>query len=403
MEVKRTEQIWLKPNKNLGYMCHISKNLYNEANYIIRQEFIKNGNWTRYGQLNKLLKGSENYKLLSARTGQQILRLLDRNWNLFFRAIKVWKVSPCKFKAKPNLPGYKKKNGEFMLIFTNQQCKIGDGILKFPKKANLEVKTRLDNETILSEVRIVPKGVGYVCEIVYKKEIESKKLDENNVAGIDLGVRNLIAMVNNIGVQPIVMKGGVVKSINQYFNKKLARLRSIYDKQGIKGGVRMKRLFDKRERKLNDHFHKVSRFVVDWCVKNDIGTLVVGHNVDWKQCVNIGRMNNQKFVQIPYHKLINQLKYKSEDVGIEFKEHDESHTSKCSFLDNESVEHHEKYVGKRFKRGLFKSAKGLVINADVQGALNIIKKAIPKVFGKSNADRIEGVWLHPVKYNILFN
>jgi len=289
------------------------------------------------------------------------------------------------------------------MIFTNQQCKIKDGIVKFPKKVNLEVKTRLDNETLLSEVRIVPKGVGYVCEIVYKKELKPNKLDENKVAGIDLGVRNLIAMANNIGMQSIVIKGGVSKSVNQYFNKKLARLRGVYDKQGIKGAMRMKRLFDKRDRKLNDHFHKVSRFVVEWCAKNGIGTLVVGHNDDWKQNINIGRINNQKFVNIPYHKLINQLKYKCEEDGIDLIMQDESHTSKCSFLDNESVEHHEKYVGKRFKRGLFKSAKGLVINADVQGALNIIKKAIPKAFGRLDADGIEGVWLHPVKCNIPFN
>jgi len=261
----------------------------------------------------------------------------------------------------------------------------------------------LGNETLLSEVRIVPKGIGYICEIVYKRKIKFKKLDENRVAGIDLGVRNLIAMANNIGVQPIVIKGGVSKSINQYFNKKVARLRSIHDRQGIKSGVRMKRLFDKRERKLNDYFHKVSRFVVDWCVKHDIGTLVVGHNDDWKQGVNLGRRTNQSFVNIPYYKLISQLNYKCEDVGIGFKEQEESHTSKCSFLDNESVEHHEKYMGRRFKRGLFRSARGLVINADMQGALNIIRKAIPKAFGKFDVDGIEGVGLHPVKYNMLFN
>jgi len=408
MEVRRTEQIWLKPNNDIGRLCHISKNLYNEANYIVRQEFIKNGNWTRYYQLNKILNGSgsnpsKNYKLLPSCSAQYTLKLLDRNWKSFFRAMKIWKVNPGKFKTKPNLPGYKKKDGEFILGFDNVKCKIKNGVLKFPKKAKLEVKTRLDNETMLREVRIVPKGVGYVCEIVYKKEIESKKLDENKVAGIDLGVRNLMAMVNNIGVQPIVIKGGVAKSINQYFNKKLARLRSIYDRQGIKGGVRMKRLFDKRERKLNDHFHKVSSFVVDWCAENGIGTLVVGHNDDWKQNVNLGRRTNQSFVNIPYYKLINQLKYKSEDVGMEFKAHNESHTSKCSFLDNESVEHHEKYIGKRFRRGLFRSAKGLVINADVQGALNIIKKAIPKAFGRLDVDRIEGVGLHPIRYNLLSN
>ncbi|VUT25362.1 MAG: putative transposase [Candidatus Methanolliviera sp. GoM_oil] len=400
MRFKRTEQIWMKPNKNISSLAHVSKNLYNEANYLIRQEFFKTGRWIRFYELDKGLKESENYKSLPAQTAQQILRLLDKSWKSFFKAIKVWGEEPEKFKARPNLPKYKKKDGEHILVLTNQQCKIKeDGSLKFPKLLGLNVKIRLDKETNLREVRVIPKGVGHVVEIVYEKEADPEDLDENKICGIDLGVRNLVAMGNNIGEKPIVVKGGICKSINQFYDKEMGRVQRIYESQKIpkKTGRKSKKLFDKRSRKIKDHLHKVSRFIVDYCVKNDIGTLVIGNNKGWKQNADIGKKNNQNFVQIPFYMLINPIKYKAEEKGINVILQEESYTSKCSFLDGESVEHHEKYVGRRFKRGLFRSAKGMIINADVQGALNIIRKAIPKAFAKVEADEIEGVGLHPLR------
>ena len=186
----------------------------------------------------------------------------------------------------------------------------------------------------------------------------------------------------------------------------MGRIQRIYERQKIKMGKKSKKLFDRRNRKVKDHLHKVSRFIVDYCVKRDIGTLVIGQNEDWKQNVNIGKKNNQNFVQIPFCMLINQIKYKAEAKGINVILQEESHTSKCSFLNGESVEHHDHYLGKRFKRGLFRSAKGIIINADVHGAYNIIKKAIPKVVGNLRflrtfinvqVDGIEGVGLHPLR------
>lgn len=394
----RTEQIWLKENKTIAELCYHSKNLYNEANYIIRQEFFKTGKWMRYNELDRLLKDSENYKVLPAQTAQQILRLLDKSWKSFFKAIKEWKSNPEKFKERPRIPGYKRKNGEHILVFTNQQAKLRDGWLILPKLVGLKVKTRIKEG--LREVRIIPKGVGYVLEIVYEKIIKVAKRNKERIVGIDVGVRNLVAIVNNISEQPIVVKGGVVKSINNFYNKEKTRLQSIYDHQEIKMGKKMKRLSVKRERKLNDFFHKVSRFVVDWCVKHEIGTIVIGHNDNWKQEVGLGKRNNQTFVQIPFVKLIKQIAYKAEERGIEVKEQEESHTSKCSFLDNEPIEHHEEYVGKRKSRGLFRSANGLVINADVNAAYNIIRKAFSEAFAKVEADGIESVGLHPVRCSI---
>jgi len=397
VNVTRTEQIWVKGDKTIAELCHISKNLYNEANYTIRQELFKTGKWTRYNELNKLLKESTNYKTLPAQTAQQTLILLDKSWKSFFKAIRVWKAHPEKFKERPRIPGYKKKDGEHILVFTNQQAKLRDGWLILPKLMGLRVKTRIEEELI--EVRIIPRGIGYVLEIVYEKVINVIERNKDRIVGIDIGVRNLITMANNIGAKPIVVKGGVAKSINQFYNKEKARVQSVYDFQGIKYGNKMRKLSVKRERKINDFFHKVSRFVVDWCVEHDIGTIVIGHNENWKQKVNIGRRNNQTFVQMPFAKLINQIGYKAEEKGIEVKEQEESHTSKCSFLDNEPIEHHEEYMGKRKSRGIFKTAKGIIINADVNAGYNIIRKAVLKAFDKY-ADGIEGVGLHPVRCNL---
>ena len=400
MQVKRTEQIWLPPSDNLSYICHLSKNLFNEGNYIIKQELEQNGKWTRFNTLNEQLnKGvSDNYTLLPSQTANRILYTLDKSWKAFFRAIKDWKSAPDKYHSKPEPPHYKRKDGEHLLIFTTQQVKIKDGYLLFPKMTGIDpIKTRLGDNTKLKEVRIIPRGTGYVCEIVYEKEVESRNLNPDNIVGIDLGVRNIVTMANNIGEQPIVIKGGFVKSMNQYYNKRRAELQSIYDLQGIKGGSKMSTLTEKRNRKMKDAMHKLSRLIIDWCILHDIGTLVIGHNDNWKQQVNIGKRNNQNFVSIPYYILINDLNYKGEEVGIKVIEQEEAHTSKCSFLDGESIEHHKSYAGKRVKRGLFRSAKGILINADVQGALNIIKKAIPKAFSKENADEIEDVGLHPLR------
>ena len=402
MKVMRTEQIWLHPNENLSNLCHLSKNLFNQGNYIIKN--AEKGNWIRYGDLENILNGkgtdpSKNYRQLPASTAQQILRLLDKSWTSFFRAIKEWKIHPNKFLSRPNPPRYKKKNGEHVLIFTGDQCKISDSILKFPKKVDLQIKTRLSDDTNLRQVRIIPKGVGYVCEIVYQKEVEVEEKDQSRIVGIDFGSSNIIAMVNNIGLKPIVVKddGTGIKSINQFFNKRKAELQAIYDLQGVKDGDKLRRLRTKRDKKANDWVHKITRWIVDWCVKHNIGTIVVGHNDNWKQKIKLGRRNNQNFVLIPFDTIMQKLSYKVEEVGIILKEQEEAHTSKCSFLDNEPIKHHTKYVGKRIKRGLFRTAKGFLINADVNAGYNIIVKSEPEAFLKRKADGVGGCALHPLR------
>jgi len=405
--VTRTEQIWLKGDTTIAELCHLSKNLYNEANYIIRQELFKTGKWTRYNDLNKLLKeSSENYKALPTQTAQQILILIDKSWKSFFKAIKVWKAHPEKFKERPRIPGYKKKDGEHILIFTNQQAKLRDGRVILPKLIGLRVKTRIEEGLI--EVRIIPKGVGYVLEIVYKKVLEAiekgrgKDRNRKRIVGIDLGSANIVTMVNNIGEQPIIVKddGSGIKSINQYYNKRKAEIQSIYDLQGIKDGAKLRRVRAKRDMKAKDYIHKLSRFIVDWCVEHEIGTIIFGYNEGWKQRVNIGRRNNQTFTQIPFMEIIHKTSYKAEGKGIEVKKQEESHTSKCSFLDNEPIEHREEYVGRRKTRSFFRSGSGKIIHADVNAGYNIIEKANPGAIPVRTREWIGGCGLHPVRCNL---
>lgn len=398
MLVKRAEIGHIWPDRNLSTLCHIAKNLYNEANYIVRQEFITNGKWTRYYDLCKLLIGSENFRTLPSYTAQQVLRNVDFAWKSFFNAIKVWKQSPEKFRGRPGLPHYLEKDGEYVLSFTKQQVGIKNRKVVFPKKIGMEVETRLPDSTEVKWARIVPQGVGYQLEIIYEKEVpEPRTKKPRRIAGIDFGVNNLVTIGTNIGsIEPIVVKGGIVKSWNQFYNKKCARLQSVYDHQKIKTGYAFKKLSLKRKHKLKDLFHKTSRAIIDWCVKNRIDTIVMGMSRGWKQEVNLGKRNNQNFVFLPLDMLRNQIRYKAEERGISRMDYGEAHTSKCSFLDLEPVEHHDVYAGSRIKRGLFRASDGRTINADLNAAYNIIRKAFPKAFAKG----IEGLGMAPRRLSI---
>jgi putative transposase len=339
-----------------------------------------------------MLKGKEAYQKLPSQTAKQILRLVDKNWKSFFNSLKKCKAQPRKYQGRPKPPKYKKKNGEFLLIFTNQQCRIKECYLYFPEKVAISpIKTRIKSQ--LHQIRLVPKGLYYIVEIIYEKDVKNLKFDKKRILGIDLGLINIVTMVNNVGLQPAIIKGGIAKSINQFYNKQLARYRSVKDKRGIAFETRrIQKLTKKRNNKINDQFHKISRRILNYCVDNNLGTIIIGYNRSWKQKVNMGRINNQKFVQLPYFKLISQIQYKSKLVGIGVILEKESYTSKCSFLDNESIQKHKNYVGKRINRGLFRSKKGIVLNADVNAGYNIIKKVIPNAV---LVDGIEGVGLYP--------
>ena len=375
----------------------MAKNLYNLANYHIRQKFINDGHWPRYKDLYALLKTTSAYQSLPAQTAQQVLRLIDQNWKSFFKAIKDWQAYPGKYLGRPRLPRYKPKNGESIVIFTNQQCHIRGGLIYFPKKSQLQpIKTRI-TETFC-QVRILPRGNHYILEIVYEKEPNYHKLDSRRIVSVDLGLNNLVTVVNNTGLAPWRVKGGCVKSINQYYNKIKAQLTSIRDRQGYTGPTRrLQRLLRKRTNKITDIFHKVSRRLIHYCLTNDFGSILIGYNKTWKQSIGLGQRTNQNFVSVPFLRLVQQIRYKAVMVGIDVIGVEESHTSKVSYLDGESIKRHKIYLGKRITRGLFKSSIGRILNADVNGAYNIGRKAVPEAF---TVDGIEGVGLHPYSVTI---
>lgn len=400
MKVNRTQRIIIITNPELDRVCRLTKNLYNYANYCIRRRFIKSGRFISAYTLIKIFvrTNQPDYRALPAQTAQQVLLLLEKNWKSFFRSIKDYKKNPDKYLGRPGLPRYKKKNGKSIAVFTNQQCRIEDGYIRFPKKIDFTVKTTVDN---FKQVRIVPQMSCYVVEIVYEKEvIPEEGLDEQAVLGVDLGLNNFATVVNNIGEKPFVINGKTVKSYNQFYNKRKAHLQSIVmqGKEITKGTViplteRIKHLLHRRNNKITDFMHKASKFVVDYAVEHKIGTIIIGDFSDSKQGCRLGKRTTQNFVSIPHYKFVRQVEYKAEEVGIKVKLQNEAYTSKCSFLDNEDIKKHESYAGRRISRGLFKTSDDRVINADCNGGYNIIKKVVPNAF----AEGIEGVGLHPFR------
>lgn len=404
MKVNRVEQHLIKKSdgiyKIIDDLCFKSKNVYNYANYIVRQEFIKNNRWIRYNELASIMKDTEPYRDLGSNVGQQTLKLLDKNWKSFFASIKDWSKNKDKYLGRPKLPKYKdKEKGRNILVIDNIKCSIEDGYLRFSwkplKPLNNKFKTNATGK--LMQVRFIPRKNSYVMEIVYEIDVPEVKEESHRIIGIDIGVDNLATVANNVGLKPFIINGRPLKSINQYYNKKKAQIQSELKKKNNKDwSNRLQKLTDKRNNKINDYMHKGSKYIIDWCVQNNIDTIVIGKNKNWKQKSEMSKQNNQNFVEIPHGLFIEKIKYKAENKGIKVIETEESYTSCTSFLDDEEPCEANASKNRRICRGLFKSNKGVIINADLNGAYQIIKKVFPNAF----ADGIKGVGLHPVRVNL---
>ena len=389
VKVQRAEQIIIRKNhpkyKLIDEMCYNSKNLYNEANYMIRQEFIANKNYLNYYDMNKEFKTHENYKACFSQPANCTLRLLDKNWKSYFRAIKDWKKNPEKYLGMPKLPKYLKKDGRYPWMIPNNSCLYDkeNGELYF--RLNILKGYRFKCRCLgrLIQVRFIPRGSCYVMEIVYETEIPDTKTESNRIASIDLGVDNLVTMTNNIGLNPIIINGKGIKSINQYYNKRLAKEKSLLKiRHGKDWSKKLDGITFKRYQRIKNYMHNASSYIVKWCVENEIDTLVVGKNKEWKQNASMSKGNNQKFVDIPYQMLLQQLKYKCENVSINYIETEESYSSGTSFLDGEEPIKQNYDKSRRIERGLFKSNSGLLINSDVNGSLQIMMKVFPNAFNE---------------------
>lgn len=367
-----------KRYKDLDRICFLSKNLYNAALYIIKQEFLSTGKWIRSVDLNKKMVAENNidYRAMSGSSSQQVLMALDKNLKSYFSAIKAWKRDNKKFTGCPKFPKYKHKTkGRNVFSYSYVQFRHRGDFIYFPKKEGLSPLRTNCKEGTVKQVRFVPKSDCYVIEVVYESVIKDQLDDNNRVMSIDLGVNNLASIVTNVSNKSILIDGRRLKSINQYYNKKRSDIQKQLKKvNGKENSRRLMSLTRRRNNKVKDYLHKASKEIINTCLNEDITTLIVGHNDGWKQNVNLGKRNNQDFVSIPFEMFISMLRYKSERQGLRFVEVNESHTSKCSSFDLEPVCHHDTYVGRRVRRGLFMTRDGILINADINGSYNIMRK-----------------------------
>ncbi|WP_310877122.1 RNA-guided endonuclease InsQ/TnpB family protein [Priestia megaterium] len=404
MNVNRVERHIINKNHKMysvvNEYCFKSKNLYNFANYTIRQLFIKEQTYIDDRKLSKVIKHEDCFKDIGSNSGQQTLKLLHQNWKSFFAALKAYQKNPSSFLGRPQIPKYLKKDGRYVWVLTNVQSKIINGYLNFSFKPlhpfNGLVKTRIKEKHM--QTRFIPKEDHYILEIVYQKEILLQiETESKRMIGIDLGISRFATVQNNIGLKPFAINGGHIKSYNSFYNKLASKYRQKAKKiNKLDWTNTLQRLTTKRNNKMDYYMHCASKHIVDYCINNQIDTVVIGYNEKWKQNSKMSKINNQNFTGVPFSSFVSKLEYKLNDIGIKVIKTEESYTSKASFLDNDLMIKDNKFSGKRIKRGLYRSKNNTIINADVNGASNIIKKVFPNAF----ANGIEGLDLHPSIVNI---
>ena len=376
--------------KSIKELCHISKNLTNEAIYNVRQYYFTEDKFLKYEKNYTLLKSSPNYKELNSNIAQQILKEVDGSFKSFFGLIKLAKQGKYSFKDC-KLPRYLPKDGYTTLVIGFVRLNGNKLILPFSnnfKKTHKVVEITIPPVLLdkkVKEIRILPKANARYFEIqyIYETECIQRNLNTQNALALDLGVNNLVTAVSSTG-KSFIVDGKRLKSINQWFNKENARLQSIKDKQhfGKKPTNRQKVIARDCNNKVNDYMNKAARMIIDYCINNDIGTLIAGYNVTFQRNSHIGKQNNQNFVNIPYGRLRDKLAYMCELNGITYVEQEEFYTSKASFWDKDNIPVYNndnpkeyEFSGNRVHRGLYETANGKTFNADINGALNIMRKS----------------------------
>ena len=387
---QQVKQLSKEDYKNLRELSHIAKNLTNEAIYNVRQSYFNEGKYLNYEKNYALLKNSENYKSLNSNMAQQILKEVDSMFHSFFGLIKLAEKGRYSFKDI-KLPYYLPKDSFTTLVigfvrFNGNQLTIpySQSYKKGHKGITINLPPKLAGKKV-KEIRIIPKSKARFFEIQYCYEAEEiqSNLDENHALAVDLGVDNLAACVTSKG-KSFIIDGKRLKSINQWFHKENARLQCIKDKQkfGKKSTNKQQTIRRNRNNKVNDYMNKSARMIINYCLNNDIGTLVCGYNKTFQRNSDIGKKNNQNFVNIPFGKLREKFRYLCKLYGIKYIEQEESYTSKASFFDEDIIPVYNQdtpqtytFSGKRIKRGLYQCGNGKTLNADINGALNILRKS----------------------------
>ena len=381
MQLTETHQI--RPNHKLysicDELCFKSKNLYNAALFEFRQSFFdKELDTLTWQNINRIFNQSNqfDYRELPSKVSNTVLKKLGNNISSFWSLVKK-----SDYDKKVRLPKYlHKTDGRFIVEFNKQTFSNkrdeNNNLIICKSSLDLRIPTKVEKP---QQVRIIPKVGCYVIEVVY--EVEENRLKKNQrVAAIDLGLNNLATVVTNDGDNPILISGRKIKSINQYYNKMTSKKNSLLP-YNVFTSKSLDRLWLKRNNKISYEIHKVTKFLANYFDERDVSKVIIGNNSGWKNGINLGKRNNQNFVNIPYTKFINQLTYKCQLLGITVIVREESYTSKASFLDYDEIPNYKegakyKFSGKRIKRGLYRSTTRK-INADVNGAYNIMVKENP--------------------------
>ena len=395
--VRLEERHIIKDNRFEDVCCK-SGLLYNYVLYNIRQGIFSQDYLKEYEFSTKLCKENQfDFRQLPSSISQQVVGQVFKSIKSWMKLKKDFEKNPSKYNNhRPHLPKYKKGKKQNMVVFTTSACRIKDGYIHFVKDIIDPIKTNI-GESRLCQVRIIPQSTCYVVEVIYEKKEQDFNLNKDNILSIDLGLNNLCACISNAGIEPFIVNGRVIKSFNQWYNKKKAKLMSLIGNMGT--SRRINNMICYRNCWISDKIHKISRFIVNHCIENNIGTVVIGLNKGWKKGINLGKKTNQKFVEIPFSILVDKIVYKSKLIGIDVITHEESYTSKIDHLALESLKKQDTYLGKRKRRGLFQSSVGKLLNADINGAIGIGRK----VFGDSFVERIigSGLAFNPIRVNIL--
>lgn len=374
---------------DLRELCRIAKNLYNVGVYNVRQYYFREKEYLNYNKNYVLCKDNENYKLLNSNMAQQILKEVDGCFKSFFGLLRLAKKGKYDYRSI-KLPKYLPKDEFMTLIIGFVRLNGNELIIPYSnlfRKNHEPIKITLPpilEDKKIKEIRIIPKFKARFFEIQYAYEVEEiqSNLDTNKALAIDLGLNNLATCVTSEG-KSFIIDGRKLKSINQWYNKQNSRLQSIKDKQGIKGTTKKQALITiRRNNQVNDYINKTCRYIINYCLDNKIGNLVIGYNETLQKDINLGKVNNQNFVNIPVGNIKEKLKYLCKLYGINFVKQEESYTSKASFFDGDEIPKYNQdnpqeytFSGERIKRGLYQTKTGKLINADVNGALNILKKS----------------------------
>ncbi len=384
-------------NEAMEDICQKAGLLYNYTNFYVKQSVLKYVE--RFSEYEFTTLCAEfkqfDYKNLPAQTAQQVVKQVFRNWKSFFEAMRAWGKDKTKFNGKPKYPGYKKGKKLNLVTFTNQQFKLKDGYIHFPKNTDIApIKTLHDN---IAQVRLTPQTNCIIVEVVYERQEVQQIVQEDLFLSIDMGINNLVTAISNTGEKPFIINGKPLKSVNQYYNKEKVELQRNVKGKGT--SKKLDRLTFWRNKKVEDYMHKTSSFIIKFCIEHKVATIVIGKNKGWKNRANLSSKTNQQFTSIPHAKLIDKITYKAKLNGIKVLEQEEAHTSKCDHLAGESIGHHAKYSGRRTERGLFISATGKAINSDVNGAIGIALKS--NVASESFVKMIVGSGLafNPYKVN----